>query len=105
LYFNIGKISFSANTFNDYWNNNIKPDIKEPAEPQKKSATPQDTEELPAEKTHHFFDFLNTEPKHEDGLIEAVGGLLILEAQGEDYEEQDFANRMKKKRKRKRGQQ
>jgi len=95
----------SANTFNDYWNNNIKPDIKEPAEPQKKSATPQDTEELPAEKTHHFFDFLNTEPKHEDGLIEAVGGLLIPEAQGEDYEEQDFANRMKKKRKRKRGQQ
>lgn len=95
----------SANTFNDYWNNNIKPDIKEPAEQQKKSVKPKDTEELPAEKPHHFFDFLNTEPKHEDGLIEAVGGLLIPEAQGEDYEEQDFANRMKKKRKRKRGQQ
>ncbi|HEY8402339.1 MAG TPA: relaxase, partial [Cytophagaceae bacterium] len=50
----------SANTFNDYWNNDIKPKIKEPAEPQKKSVTPKDTEELPAEKPHHFFDFLNT---------------------------------------------
>lgn len=70
----------------------------------KKSVTPKDTEELPAEKPHHFFDFLNTEPKHEDGLVEAIGGLLIPEAQGEDYEEQDFANKMKKKRKRKRGQ-
>jgi hypothetical protein len=95
----------SANTFNDYWNNDIKPKIKEPAEPQKKSVMPKDTEELPVEKPHHFFDFLNTEPKHEDGLAEAIGGLLIPEAQGEDYEEQDFANRMKKKRKRKRGQQ
>lgn len=95
----------SANTFNDYWNNNIKPEIKEPAEPQKKSATPKDTEELAAEEPHHLFDFLNTTEKHEDGLIEAFGGLLIPEAHGEDYEEQDFANRMKKKRNRKRSQQ
>lgn len=51
---------------------------------------------------HHLSDFLNTE-KHEDGLIEALGGLLP-EAQGEDYEEQDFANKMKKKLKRQRGQ-
>ena len=89
----------SANTFNDYWNNDIKPNIKEPAEPQKKSVTPKDADELPAEKPHHFFDFLNTEPKHEDGLIEAFGGLLIPDAQGEDYEAQAFANKMKKKRK------
>jgi len=99
----LGK-ELSANTFNDYWNNNIKPEIKEPAEPQKKSATPKDTEELATEEPHHLFDFLNTTEKHEDGLIEAFGGLLIPEAQGEDYEEQDFANRMKKKKKRKRGQ-
>jgi hypothetical protein len=32
-----------------------------------------------------------------------LGGILP-EAQGEDYEEQDIANKMKKKRKRKRGQ-
>lgn len=92
----------SANTFNDYWNNDIQPKIKELTEAQKKSSTTKDGEELPAEKPHHFFDFLNTEPKHEDSLIEAVGGLLVPEAQGKDYEEQDFANRMKKKRKHKR---
>ncbi|AZA56514.1 MULTISPECIES: conjugal transfer protein MobB [Chryseobacterium] len=88
----------SANTFNDYWNNNIKPDIKEPAVLQPKLSTTNDAD-LPAEEPHHLFDFLTTD-KHEDGLIEALGGLLP-EAQGEDYEEQDFANKMKKKLKRK----
>lgn len=92
----------SANTFNDYWNNNIKPDIKEPLELQPKISATNDAD-IPQEQPHHLFDFLHTE-KHEDGLIEALGGLLP-EAQGEDYEEQDFANKMKKKRKRKRGQQ
>ena len=96
----LGK-ELSANTFNDYWKNDIKPKIKEPTEPQKKSVTPKDTEELHAEQPHHFFDFLNTDPKHEDGLIEALGGLLP-ESQGEDYEEQMFADRMKRKWKRRR---
>jgi len=32
-------------------------------------------------------------------VIDGLGGLLP-EAQGEDYEEQEFANRMKKKKKR-----
>lgn len=91
----------SANIFNDYWNNNIKPEIKEPVELQSKISKPNDVN-LPAEEPHHFFDFLNAE-KHEDGLIEALGGLLP-EAQGEDYEEQDFANKMKKKRKHQGGQ-
>lgn len=96
----LGK-ELSANIFNDYWNNNIKPDIKEPAISQPKISTSNDTD-LPMEEPHHLFDFLTTD-KHEDGLIEALGGLLP-EAQGEDYEEQDFANKMKKKRKRQRGQ-
>lgn len=91
----------SANTFNDYWNNNIKPDIKEPAVSEPKQSTSNDAD-LPAEEPHHLFDFLITD-KHEYGLIEALGGILP-EAQGEDYEEQDFANKMKKKRKRQRGQ-
>ena len=91
----------SANTFNDYWNNNIKSGIKEPVELQSKISRPNDAD-LPTEEPHQLFDFLNTE-KHEDGLIEALGGLLP-EAQGEDYEEQDFANKMKKKRNRQRGQ-
>ena len=92
----------SANTFNDYWNNNIKPKIKEPVVQQPKISTSNDAD-LPAEEPHHLFDFLNTTEKQEYGLIEALGGLLP-ETQGEDYEEQDFANKMKKKRNRKRGQ-
>lgn len=86
----------SANAFNDYWNNNIKPEIKEPSVLQPRLSKSNDAN-LPAEEPHHLFDFLTTE-KHEDGLIEALGGLLP-EARGEDYEEQDFANKMKKKRK------
>lgn len=96
----------SANIFNDYWNNNIQPEVEEPAELQSKISHAKDIEDQHSEKPHHLFDFLNTEPipeKHEDALIEALGGLLP-EAQGEDYEEQDFANKMKKKRKQQRGQ-
>ncbi len=97
----LGK-EFSANIFNDYWNNNIKPEFKETNQPQQKISQSNDEENLPSKKPHQLFDFLNTD-KHEDGLIEALGGLLP-EAQGEDYEELDFANKMKKKRKHKRGQ-
>jgi hypothetical protein len=94
----LGK-EFSANTFDDYWNNNIKPEIKKPIEAQPKISKLKDSDDLTAEQPHQLFDFLNTD-KHNDGLIEALGSLLP-EAQGEDYEEQDFTNKMKKKRKRK----
>jgi hypothetical protein len=92
----------SANTFNDYWNNNIKPEIKEPDEPKQKISTSNDAD-LPAKEPHHLFD-LNISDRKDYGLIEVFGGLLIPEIQGEDYEEQDFANKMKKKRRRKRSQ-
>ncbi len=87
----------SANIFNDYWNNDIKPEIKEATVIKPKLSTSND-EDLPAGEPHYLFDFLPAE-KHQDGLLEALGGMLP-EAQGEDYEEQDFANKMKKKRKR-----
>lgn len=93
----LGK-EFSANIFNDYWNNNVKPEFEEPIKPQSIVSQSNDDENLPSQKPHQLFDFLNTN-KHEDGLIESLGGLLP-EAQGEDYEEQDFANKMKKKKKR-----
>lgn len=91
----------SANTFNDYWNHNIKPEIKEPAvlQPNPSSSIGVD---LPQEEPHQLFDFLITD-KHEDDLIEALGGLLP-ETLGEDYEELDFANKMKRKKRRKRAQ-
>lgn len=90
----LGK-ELSANIFNDYWNNNIAPKIKEPVEVQAKISTSGDRD-LPAEEPHHLFDFLNTTEKHEDGLIEALS--LLPEAKGEDYEEQDFVNKKKRKK-------
>ena len=101
----LGK-EFAANPFNDYWNHNVKPDIKEPEEPQLKVLLQNASEDLSPEKPHELFDFLNKESTafstDVTGIIEGMGGLLP-EAQGEDYEEQDFANKMKK-RKRNRGQ-
>lgn len=93
----LGK-EFSANMFNDYWNHNVKLEMKVIDGPKPKVSQSNFTKDLPMEKSHHFFDFLNTE-KHEDILIEGLGGLLP-EARGEDYEEIDFANKMKKKGKR-----
>lgn len=87
----------SANTFNDYWNNNIKSEFKEPAELRSKISLAKDLEDLPDEKPHHLFDFLNS-TQQEGSWIEGLGGLLIPETQGEDYEEQDFARKMKKKK-------
>lgn len=91
----LGK-EFSANMFNDFWNHNSKPEIKECNETQFKISLSNDMDNLPVEKPHHLFDFLNTE-KHEDDLIEGLGS-LFPEIQGEDYEELDFANKMKKRR-------
>jgi hypothetical protein len=102
----LGK-ELSSNTFNDYWNHNIKPKIKRQNEPHPKISQHNVIEDLPAEKPHELFDFLNKEfpasSTNETSIMESFGGLLP-EAQGEDYEEQDFTNKMKKKRRRKRGQ-
>jgi hypothetical protein len=96
---------FAANTFNDYWNNNIKPFIKVSEEHQPKISQQNTSDDLPTEKLHELFDFLNKETPtfsaEETHIIESLGGLLP-ESQGEDYEEQYFTNKMKKKRNRKR---
>lgn len=96
----LGK-ELSANTFNDYWNKNITPEIKDSVKLQSK-ISPANNEDLPSDESYHLFDFLNTAQKHEDDLIDAFGTLLP-EANGEDYQEQDFANRMKKRRKKREG--
>ncbi|AZA95656.1 conjugal transfer protein MobB [Chryseobacterium shandongense] len=90
----------SANVFNNYWNDNVSSEIREPVPIQQKMSTV-NIVDLPFEEPHQLFDFLNTSEKREDGLIEALGGLLP-ESQGEDYEELNFAHKMKKKQKRKR---
>jgi predicted lactoylglutathione lyase len=90
----LGK-EFSANAFNQIWNvsldhkeqvnNNVekligiqgKPEISNP------------------EKPHELFELLHDDS---DSKIDGFGSILP-EIQGEDYEELDFENRMKKKRK------
>ncbi len=93
----LGK-ELSANSFNEYWNNNIKHDIKESVKQQSKTSRTNGVD-LPTQEPHYLFDLLNFTERHGESLIEALGALLP-EAQGEDYEVQDFANKMKKKRKR-----
>jgi hypothetical protein len=96
----LGK-ELSANTFNDYWNKNITPEIKDSVKLQSK-ISPANNADLPPDEPYHLFDFLNTAQKHEGDLLDAFGTLLP-EANGEDYQEQDFANRMKKRRKKREG--
>ncbi|MDL2145086.1 relaxase/mobilization nuclease domain-containing protein [Flavobacterium tructae] len=96
----LGK-ELSANTFNDFWNKNITPEIKDSVKLQSK-ISPANNADLPPNEPYHLFDFLYTAQKHEGDLIDALGTLLP-EANGEDYQEQDFANRMKKRRKKREG--
>ena len=88
----------SANIFNEYWNNNTKPETKESVQSQVSFPKWNDMEDLPVEEPHHLFDFLSTK-KGEGGVL-AVLGSLLPEAMGEDYEEQYFANSMRKKKRR-----
>lgn len=101
--------NLSANVFNNWW--------KEQAVGQRQNVAQTNIADIPAtgknvadekEEAHELFDFLNTaQPGYSTanfGLIDGLGGLLP-EAQGEDYEEQAFANRTKKKRKHGRGRQ
>ena len=94
----LGK-ELSANMFNDYWNNNIKPNIQYPVfETQQKNSESDQTNDIVKEEPHAMFDFVEKN-SNDNGLIEALGGLLIPEVQGEDYEEEQFAKRMKRKKK------
>ncbi|RAV27657.1 conjugal transfer protein MobB [Sinomicrobium soli] len=94
----LGK-NLSANVFNDWWNGQAvgQRQETEKATAQNQSSTTGNTVEK--EEAHALFNFLNKEQQTDDLLIDGLGGLLP-EAQGEDYEEQEFANRMKKKKKR-----
>ncbi|MCT4074547.1 relaxase/mobilization nuclease domain-containing protein [Elizabethkingia anophelis] len=90
----LGK-EFSANIFNDHWNNQTPSKVEE-SFPEKSKSLELKNLDLQPENPHQLFDFLSIYPQ-EDNLINALGS-LIPEAQGEGYEEIDFANRMKKKK-------
>ena len=97
----LGK-SLSANVFNDWWSVQAveqRQTMEQPNTKHEPATSKNNTDEK--EETHGLFDFLNhkDQPADDFGWIDGLGGLLP-EAQGEDYEEQAFANRMKKKKKR-----
>ncbi|CAM2972651.1 conjugal transfer protein MobB [Flavobacterium frigoris] len=97
--------NLSANVFNELWKNDgtqkVQNDSKinkiDLSKNQEKDSKPEN------EKPHALFDFHNgnnsIHSNTDCGLIESLGSLLP-NAQGEDYEEQAFANQMKKKAKR-----
>lgn len=98
----LGK-EFTANVFNDWWNNDQKPKVNNrESEKQSEKSTTFHGVDL-RENPHHLFNFLDKNESLnsyiEPLFIEGIGGLLP-EFQGEDYEELAFENRMKKKRKR-----
>ncbi|KQS45705.1 MAG: relaxase [Flavobacteriaceae bacterium] len=82
--------NLSANMFNDWWNNGTKPELKIQDRPVSKTNTMTD---LP---TNNLFEFLSNEHSSNSDL-----GLfsLLPDAQSEDYEEEQFAKQMKKKKK------
>jgi len=82
--------SLSANVFNDWWNNGNKPELKIQ---DNLVSNPNTLDDLPMKD---FFEFLSNEHSSNSDL-----GLfsLLPDAQGVDYEEEQFANQIKKKKK------
>lgn len=82
--------NLSANVFNDWWNNGNKPELKIQNSPVSKTNT---LDDLP---TKDLFEFIPQE--HSTNFDLGLFSLLPA-AQGVNYEEEQFANRMKKKKK------
>ncbi|MDX8569974.1 conjugal transfer protein MobB [Elizabethkingia sp. HX XZB] len=83
--------NLSANVFNEWWHNGNKPELKIQDSLVSKTNT---SDDLP---TKDLFEF--SPQKHSSNFDWGLFSLLP-DAQGEDYEEEQFANRMKKKKKR-----
>ena len=82
--------NLSANVFNDWWNNGNKPELKLQDSP---VSNKNEMDKLP---TKDLFEFISQEYSQNFDL-----GLfsLLPDVQGEDYEEEQFTKRMKKKKK------
>jgi hypothetical protein len=97
--------NLSANVFNDLWKNEGTHKVQnEILQTKTISSTASKNESKPeTEKPHVLFDFLNgnhlTHSNTDFGLIESLATLLPI-TQGEDLEEQVFANQIKKRTKR-----
>lgn len=86
----------SANLFNEWWNNGNKPELNIQ---DGRASTIDIVDNQPKNVPFEFISQENL-PNSDLGLFS-----LLPDIQGEDYEEEQFANKMKKKRKRKRGRQ
>lgn len=82
--------NLSANLFNDWWNNGNKPELKTQDNPFSKTNT------IDKQPTKDLFEFIQQEysANYDLGLFS-----LLPDAQGVDYEEEQFAKRMKRKKK------
>ncbi|KFC17818.1 conjugal transfer protein MobB [Epilithonimonas lactis] len=80
----------SANAFNDWWNNGNKPELKIQDSPIYNTNTIDD------QTTKDLFEFISQE--HSQSYDLGLHSLLPDEL-GEDYEEEQFANKMNKKKK------
>lgn len=83
--------NLSANVFNDWWNNGNKPELKIQDSPVSNTNT------IDHQPTKDLFEFISQEHSANSDL-----GLfnLLPDAQGEDYEEEQFAKQMKRKKNR-----
>lgn len=90
----LGK-EFSANAFNQIWNEvvNLKKQINNDDEQENRVQNSYEISNV--EKPHELFDFFND---NSDSKIDRFGSILP-EGQGEDYDELDFENKIKKKKK------
>ena len=82
--------NISANLFNEWWNNGNKPELKESNNPISNA------NEIENQPTKGLFEFNSQEHSQNSDL-----GLFnfLSDTQSEDYEEEQFAKRMKKKKK------
>jgi len=85
--------SLSANLFNEWWNNGNKPELKI------QDSSVSNTNTIDNQPTKDLFEFISQE--HSDSSDLGLFNLLP-DSQGEDYEEEQFAKKMKKKKKGKR---
>ncbi|RBI92423.1 relaxase [Elizabethkingia miricola] len=83
--------NLSANIFNDWWNNGNKPELKT------QDSLVSKANEIDHQPTKDLFEFITQEHSQSSDL-----GLfsLLPDAQGVDYEEEQFAKQMKKKKNR-----
>ena len=81
--------SLSANTFNDWWNNGNKPELKIQDSPISNTNT---IENQPTKDLSNFI------AQERTPLFDFGSFSLLPDTQGEDYEEELFAKRMKKKK-------